>query len=66
MKLTQQLGYAYSSNRRAADPLQYYVTSLGGQTKARMDKIGDYTNWDVSVTTYLKNIEVPLMKISDI
>ena len=48
MKLTQQLGYSYSANRRASDPLQFYVTSLGGKTKERMDRVGDYPSWDVS------------------
>ena len=48
MKLTQQLGFSYSANRRASDPLQFYVTSLGGKTKERMDRVGDYPSWDVS------------------
>ena len=48
MKLNQQLGYSYSANRRASDPLQFYVTSLGGKTKERMDRVGDYPSWDVS------------------
>ena len=53
MKLTQQLGYSYSANRRASDPLQFYVTSLGGKTKERMDRVGDYPSWDVS-NAYLR------------
>ncbi len=54
MKLTQQLGYSYSANRRAADPLQLHVTSVGGQMKSRLDKIGDYSSWDVSRVHYVQ------------
>ncbi len=55
MKLTQQLNHCYSANRRAAQPLQFHVTSLGGKTKERLDRIGDYSSWDVSTDITMWN-----------
>jgi tRNA (guanine9-N1)-methyltransferase len=49
MKLTQQIQYCYSRNRRAAQPLQFYLTSLGKKTQERLDRIGDYHGWDINV-----------------
>jgi len=48
MKLTKQVGFCYSANRRAPNPLQFYVCGLHGQMKERLESIGDYKNWDVS------------------
>jgi hypothetical protein len=48
MKLTKQIGFCYSANRRAPNPLQFYVCGLHGQMKERLESIGDYKNWDVS------------------
>ena len=50
MKLTKQIQFCYSSNRRADNPLQYYVTGVHGQMEERLQRIGDYINWDVSST----------------
>lgn len=46
-KLGQQLQYCYSSNRRAKEPLQLYLTSINGKTKDRLDRVGDYRGWDI-------------------
>ncbi|KAK3090228.1 hypothetical protein FSP39_010215 [Pinctada imbricata] len=48
MKLTKQVQFCYSTNRRADNPLQYYVTGVHGQMKDRLQRIGDYVNWDVN------------------
>lgn len=48
MKLTKQVGFCYSANRRAENPLQFYVCGLHGQMQQRLESIGDYKNWDVS------------------
>lgn len=48
MKLTKQVGFCYSANRRAPNPLQFYVCGLHGQMKERLESIGDYKNWDVN------------------
>ncbi|CAG2230210.1 RG9MTD [Mytilus edulis] len=46
MKLTKQVGFCYSANRRAENPLQFYVCGLHGQMQQRLESIGDYKNWD--------------------
>lgn len=50
MKLTKQVGFCYSANRRAENPLQFYVCGLHGQMQQRLESIGDYKNWDVNFT----------------
>lgn len=50
MKLVKQLQSCYSANRRAENPLQFYVCGINGQTKERLDMIGDSKNWDVHFT----------------
>ncbi|BFZ02913.1 hypothetical protein BsWGS_05952 [Bradybaena similaris] len=49
--LSSQLQHSYSANRRAQNPLQLYLCSLGGKTKQRLDEIGDYKGWDVYLET---------------
>ncbi|CAG5117108.1 unnamed protein product, partial [Candidula unifasciata] len=49
--LSSQLQHSYSANRRAQNPLQLYLCSLGGKTKQRLDEIGDYRGWDVYLET---------------
>ncbi|XP_061175091.1 tRNA methyltransferase 10 homolog A-like [Saccostrea echinata] len=51
MKLVKQIQFCYSSNRRSQNPMQFYVTGVHGQTKARLEGIGDYQNWDVNFTS---------------
>jgi len=48
MKLSQQIQFSYSTNRRAENPLQLHICGLTGQIKNRLNRIGDYKNWDVS------------------
>ncbi|XP_048761551.1 tRNA methyltransferase 10 homolog A-like isoform X4 [Ostrea edulis] len=50
MKLVKQIQFCYSSNRRSQNPMQFYVTGVHGQTKDRLEAIGDYQNWDVNFT----------------
>ncbi|CAE1178576.1 TRMT10 [Acanthosepion pharaonis] len=50
MKLVKQLQSCYSVNRRVENPLQFYVCGISGQTKERLDNIGDCKNWDVYFT----------------
>ncbi|KAI0217164.1 tRNA (guanine(9)-N1)-methyltransferase [Lamellibrachia satsuma] len=50
-QLVQQLQHCYSANRRAANPLQFYVTGLDGKTQQRMNDLGDYRGWDVHFRT---------------
>ncbi|XP_052070726.1 uncharacterized protein LOC127709299 [Mytilus californianus] len=50
MKLTKQVGFCYSANRRAENPLQFYVCGLHGHMQQRLESIGDYKNWDVNFT----------------
>ncbi|XP_055874957.1 tRNA methyltransferase 10 homolog A-like [Biomphalaria glabrata] len=45
--LSCQIQHSYSSNRRAPNPLQFYLCSLGGKAKQRLDTIGDYKGWDI-------------------
>ncbi len=44
--LAKQLAYSYGKNRRVQSPLQFYFTSIGGQTKEILDKSG-FENWDL-------------------
>jgi len=48
-RLGQQIQFAYSSNRRAENPLQFYVTGLNSvsKTRERLESVGDYQGWDV-------------------
>ncbi|XP_064594689.1 tRNA methyltransferase 10 homolog A-like [Liolophura sinensis] len=48
MKLVKQIQHCYSVNRRSANPLQFYLCCSDGKTKERLDRIGDYKNWDVN------------------
>lgn len=50
IKLVKQIQFCYSTNRRADNPLQFYVTGVRGQTKERLEAIGDFKNWDVNFT----------------
>ncbi|GFS09186.1 tRNA (guanine(9)-N1)-methyltransferase [Elysia marginata] len=45
--LTCQLQHSYAANRRAENSLQLYFCGIGGKTKERLDKIGDYKGWDI-------------------
>lgn len=44
--LAKQLAYSYGKNRRVQAPLQFYFTSMAGQTKEILDKSG-LENWDI-------------------
>ncbi|KDR15159.1 tRNA methyltransferase 10 homolog A isoform X1 [Zootermopsis nevadensis] len=46
-KCVKQLLRCYSLNRRAKDPVQFYITSFDGRCKAEMQKHTGYQNWDV-------------------
>ncbi|XP_062372493.1 RNA (guanine-9-)-methyltransferase domain-containing protein 2 [Sardina pilchardus] len=50
-KLHKQIQRCYAENRRAAHPVQFYLTSLGGQLKQNMDERDKgWVNWkDISV-----------------
>ncbi|XP_048092039.1 RNA (guanine-9-)-methyltransferase domain-containing protein 2 [Alosa alosa] len=50
-KLHKQIQRCYAENRRAARPVQFYLTSLGGQLKQNMDeRDSGWVNWkDISV-----------------
>ncbi|TWW63704.1 RNA (guanine-9-)-methyltransferase domain-containing protein 2 [Takifugu flavidus] len=52
-KLHKQIQRCYAINRRAQHPVQFYVTSLGGQLKQSMDeKDKGWVNWkDISFET---------------
>ncbi|KAK2189610.1 hypothetical protein NP493_101g05011 [Ridgeia piscesae] len=50
-QLIQQLQHCYSANRRAANPLQLYMTGIDGKTQHRMNDLGDYKGWDVHFKT---------------
>ncbi|RUS85572.1 hypothetical protein EGW08_006655 [Elysia chlorotica] len=45
--LTCQLQHSYAANRRAENPMQLYFCGMGGKTKERLDRIGDYKGWDI-------------------
>ncbi|XP_072542958.1 tRNA methyltransferase 10 homolog A [Salminus brasiliensis] len=45
-KLHKQIQRCYAENRRAAHPVQFYITSHGGQLKQNMDEINKgWVNW---------------------
>ncbi|KAF7207330.1 tRNA methyltransferase 10A [Nothobranchius furzeri] len=47
-KLYKQIQRCYAENRRASRPVQFYLTSLGGQLKQNMDeKDKGWINWKV-------------------
>ncbi|XP_076005039.1 tRNA methyltransferase 10 homolog A [Genypterus blacodes] len=50
-KLHKQIQRCYAENRRAPHPVQFYLTSLGGQLRQSMDEHDKgWTNWkDISV-----------------
>ncbi|XP_051935115.1 RNA (guanine-9-)-methyltransferase domain-containing protein 2 [Hippocampus zosterae] len=50
-KLHKQIQRCYAENRRASHPVQFYLTSLGGQLKQSMDeKDKGWINWkDISI-----------------
>ncbi|KAF7644424.1 hypothetical protein LDENG_00222320 [Lucifuga dentata] len=52
-KLHKQIQRCYAENRRASHPVQFYLTSLGGQLKQSMDeKDKGWINWkDVTIKT---------------
>ncbi|XP_068611837.1 tRNA methyltransferase 10 homolog A isoform X2 [Brachionichthys hirsutus] len=52
-KLHKQIQRCYAENRRASCPVQFSLTSLGGQLKQSMDdKDKGWINWkDISITT---------------
>ncbi|XP_062240469.1 RNA (guanine-9-)-methyltransferase domain-containing protein 2 [Platichthys flesus] len=52
-KLHKQIQRCYAENRRAVHPVQFYLTSLGGQLKQGMDeKDKGWVNWkDVTIKT---------------
>ncbi|PNF25276.1 tRNA methyltransferase 10-like protein A [Cryptotermes secundus] len=47
-KCIKQLLRCYSLNRRAKDPVQFYITNFGGKCKKEMEKHTGYMNWDVN------------------
>ena len=50
-KLAKQIQYAYTTNRRLEDPVQFYVTGLkpGSMLKGKLDNdYSGYLNWDVN------------------
>ncbi|XP_039997436.1 RNA (guanine-9-)-methyltransferase domain-containing protein 2 [Xiphias gladius] len=52
-KLHKQIQRCYAENRRAVHPVQFYLTSLGGQLKQSMDeKDKGWINWkDITIKT---------------
>ncbi|XP_035482347.1 RNA (guanine-9-)-methyltransferase domain-containing protein 2 [Scophthalmus maximus] len=52
-KLHKQIQRCYAENRRAVRPVQFYLTSLGGQLKQSMDeKDKGWVNWkDITIKT---------------
>ncbi|XP_035004166.1 RNA (guanine-9-)-methyltransferase domain-containing protein 2 [Hippoglossus stenolepis] len=52
-KLHKQIQRCYAENRRAVHPVQFYLTSLGGQLKQGMDeKDKGWVNWkDITIKT---------------
>ncbi|KAM3590411.1 uncharacterized protein V6R79_009123 [Siganus canaliculatus] len=52
-KLHKQIQRCYAENRRALHPVQFYLTSLGGQLKQSMDeKDKGWVNWkDIDIKT---------------
>ncbi|MEQ2192937.1 tRNA methyltransferase 10 [Xenoophorus captivus] len=51
-KLHKQIQRCYAENRRASHPVQFYLTSLGGQLKQSMDeKDKGWVNWkDITIS----------------
>lgn len=47
-KAIKQIHRCYSSNRRAPNPLQFYVTSFVGPSAKIMEKNNGFRNWDVN------------------
>lgn len=51
-KLLKQIQRTYSINRRAKHPVQLFLTSFGGRSKAILEEINcNYGNWDVHIKT---------------
>nr|CAG4640352.1 EOG090X0D3U [Daphnia pulex] len=48
-KCVKQICRCYSINRRAANPVQYHITSLDGASLTEMSKNSGYQNWDVNL-----------------
>lgn len=48
-KCNKQLLRCYSFNRRAENPLQFYITSLTGKSQDVMAKHDGFINWDVCI-----------------
>lgn len=46
-KCTKQLNFCYCVNRRAANPVQFYVCDFNGKIKKEMEKNEGFGNWDV-------------------
>lgn len=65
LKCVKQLSRCYSANRRFKNPIQFYVTSLTGQSVETMDKQDGWRNWDVHFheKSYLEIEEYPKEKV---
>lgn len=50
-KCIKQISRCYSINRRASNPVQFYVTSLEGKSLVEISKNQGYDKWDVSYIT---------------
>lgn len=48
-KCIKQVCRCYGLNRRAANPVQYHITSNTGRSLTEMAKNIGYKNWDVSL-----------------
>lgn len=48
-KCVKQICRCYSINRRAANPVQYHITSLDDASLTEMSKNSGYLNWDVNL-----------------
>ncbi|KAI1733291.1 tRNA (Guanine-1)-methyltransferase domain-containing protein [Ditylenchus destructor] len=48
-KTVSQLTFCYSANRRANNPLQYYIVNLREKSKSALGKISGSPQWDVFV-----------------
>lgn len=60
-KCIKQISRCYSINRRAANPVQFHVTSLEGRSLNEMSKNSGYINWDVSPMLQFKLFHVNLI-----
>jgi tRNA (guanine9-N1)-methyltransferase len=47
-KCLKQLGSCYCLNRRATNPLQFYVTNFSGKAKEQFARTTPYDKWDVN------------------